>query len=130
MGLRLALVFPARPKARLVRPDVRFAVSAHIAVLPAGNVFKMPCVLPLNVLILQVQLQCYLFFGIFLISQSQVQWLRPLKTLPVSASLWGRCYVVPCSVALCGIFFLSQSQKPLTHLWFLRQSNHTLLLHE
>lgn len=99
-----------------------------LLLLPAGNIFKTPCVSAINVLIFQVQLQCHFFFGIFLISQSQEQWLWPLKTLHCfHLSLGqGSHSTLRCGYWKISVFFRRAGSR-LTHLWFPRETSNCIV---
>lgn len=89
-----------------------------LLLLPAGNIFKTPCVSAINVLILQVQLQCHFFFGIFphlpkpravALTSEDTALFPPLSGAGVTFYLkvW----------LLVDIFFLSQGRKPFDSSW-------------
>lgn len=116
LGLYLAIACLSYPNAQFLLPrwDALPSWLLTLLLLSVGNIFKTPCVSAMNILILQVQLQCHLFFGAFLKypkakSSGSDLWRHYL----VSTSLWGRCYIPPCSVAICGYLLPLSGQEAI-----------------
>lgn len=112
LGLCLAFIFPVHPNARF--PPARWSGLPSwvtLLLLLAGGVLRNPFSSAVNVLL--PQHQCHLSFEAFLRFPSHEQWLPPLKVRFFFITLWSRCYIRPCNVALCGKFFcLPQGRKP------------------